>query len=82
MKPKHITHRPADDHHASPAPDACAGIKDPAALRELIEAAKDNLATIHRAIEALGTKSHCHDVQAMLAYESQALAAAIAKVES
>lgn len=31
------------NHHANPAPNACAGIKDPAAIRELVVVAKGAL---------------------------------------
>jgi len=46
---------------------------------DLAAAAEAMLKIVHEAIDDLGAKSHCHDVQAKLAFHGQALAAALEK---
>jgi len=48
-------------------------------VADLASAAEAMLKIVHEAIDDLGAKSHCHDVQAKLAFHSQALAAALEK---
>ena len=51
---------------------------DRAAFERLRVAADNMLQIVHKSIDDLGAKSHCHDVQAALAFHSQELAAALA----